>query len=142
MRVEDCFRERKLRKVQSDPLKVGRALEAANEKLKRAEELHNKGFFEEAVVASYSSMFQGARALLFKDGIIEKNHYCVILYLNERYLKEIGPDMVQWLDTYRVERHQWFYGTEPLRTSEDESSMSIERAGEFLRRIEKELVKA
>jgi len=32
-------------------------------------------------------MFQGARALLFKDGCVERSHYCVVEYLKRHYVQ-------------------------------------------------------
>jgi uncharacterized protein (UPF0332 family) len=116
-----------------------RALDMAFDKIARANELHANGFFDESLVASYSAMFQAARAVLFNEGIIEKNHYCVILYLTERHSSDIGLEMISWLDTYRLERHQWFYGVERLGTDMQESEEAIRRAGEFLERAQKVL---
>lgn len=91
-----------------------KAMDMAYEKLERSVELKEKGFMEESIVAAYSGMFQVARALLYSEGITEKNHYCVVLYLRREHMGDLGPELIGWLDQYRVERHNWFYGVESL----------------------------
>ena len=80
-------------------------------------------------------MFQAARSLLFKEGIIEKNHYCVVLYPKENHIDSIGSELISWLDLYRTERHSWFYGVEPLDTDEEEAEEAIERSNKFIEKI-------
>ena len=89
-------------------MKVTKALEMAELKRQRAQELFENDFFEESIVSSYTSMFQAARALLFHEGIIEKSHVCVVAYLREHYSSALGQDKINWLDTYRLERHESF----------------------------------
>ena len=108
MRTSDCFEKRLLRKTKPDKLKMKKALEMAELKRERAGNLFNNEFYEESIVSSYTCMFQAARALLFLDGIIEKSHACVVLYLRENYATTLGHDRISWLDTYRLERHESF----------------------------------
>lgn len=84
-------------------------------------------------------MFQGARALLFKDGIFEKSHYCVVEYLRHNYLAKgkLEQKHKHWLDTYRIERHSTFYGLEKVEVSEDDAKMALEAAVEFLKPVRK-----
>ena len=86
MRTNDCFKKRLLRKGKPDFLKASKALEMSEIKLERAQDLFENGFYEESIVASYTSMFQASRALLFKDGITEKSHACVVSYLKECFI--------------------------------------------------------
>jgi len=72
MKADDCFKKRLLRRTKPDPLKVIKALEMSSVKKERALELFENNFFEESIVASYTSMFQAARALLFNDGSLKK----------------------------------------------------------------------
>lgn len=135
MNIEDCHRKRMLREMGPDVPMSDKALDMAYEKLNRAVDLKEDGFNEEAVVASYSGMFQAARSLLFREGIIEKNHYCVVLYMKENHEDSIGPELISWLDMYRTERHLWFYGVESLRTNREEAEEAIYRANKFIDRI-------
>ena len=132
MRADDCFKKRLLRRTKPDKLKVTKALEMAEVKKERAFELFKNDFFEESIVASYTSMFQAARAILFHDGVIEKSHACVVAYLREYYSSKLGQNMINWLDTYRLERHESFYGLEKSVIDEDEAKDALEKSEKFL----------
>ena len=131
MRVNDCFKKRLLRKGKHDFLKAQKALEMSERKRERAENLFENGFYEESIVSSYTRMFQAARALLFRDGITEKSHVCVIAYLREYYVKSLGPDRISWLDTYRLERHESFYGLDPSELDKQEAKDAIDKTEKF-----------
>jgi uncharacterized protein (UPF0332 family) len=132
MKASECFQKRLLRRTKPDPLKVIKALEMAEVKRQRAQDLFDNNFFEESIVSSYTSMFQAARALLFHDGVIEKSHACVVAYLREHYSSELGQDKVNWLDTYRLERHESFYGLEKSNVDEHEAEDALEKSEKFL----------
>ena len=141
MRIDDCFEKRLLRRTTPDPLKVTKALEMAAVKNERAIDLFENDFYEESIVASYTSMFQAARALLFHDGVIEKSHACVVAYLKEHYSSTLGPDKINWLDTYRLERHESFYGLEKSNIDEDEAKDALEKSEKFLETVQQILSK-
>ena len=132
MKVSECFQKRLLRRTKSDLLKVTKALEMAKLKRKRASDLIKNDFFEESIVSSYTSMFQAARALLFLDGIIEKSHACVVSYLRENYATTLGQDRISWLDTYRLERHESFYGLEKPTINKQEAEDALHKTERFL----------
>ncbi len=135
MRADECFEKRLLRRVKPDPLKVMKALEMAEVKKERALELIESNFFEESIVASYTCMFQAGRALLFHDGVIEKSHACVVAYLRENHSSELGQDKIHWFDTYRLERHESFYGLERSNIDEGEARDAIEKSEKFLETV-------
>jgi uncharacterized protein (UPF0332 family) len=139
MRADDCFKKRLLRRTQPDPLKVKKALEMAELKKERAQDLAENDFFEESIVSSYTSMFQAARALLFHDGVIEKSHACVVAYLREYYSSELGQDKINWLDTYRLERHESFYGLEKSNLDAHEAEDALEKSKKFLESVRRKL---
>ncbi|MBE3136399.1 MAG: HEPN domain-containing protein [Thermoplasmata archaeon] len=124
----NVFRNDSLRRTKPDPLKVTKALEMAELKRQRAQALFENDFFEESIVSSYTSMFQAARALLFHDGVIEKSHACVVAYLREHYSSALGQDTINWLDTYRLERHESFYGLEKSNVDEHEAEDALEKS--------------
>ena len=136
MRTDDCFKKRLLRRTIPDPLKVTKALEMAEVKKERAFELFENDFFEESIVASYTSMFQASRAILFHDGVVEKSHACVVAYLQEHYSSKLGQNMINWLDTYRLERHESFYGLEKTTIDEDEAKDALEKSERFLESVQ------
>jgi len=136
MRADECFKKRLLRRLKPDPLKVTKALEMAELKKQRASDLFENDFFEESIVSSYTSMFQAARALLFHDGVIEKSHACVVAYLREYYSSELGPDKINWLDTYRLERHESFYGLEKSNIDNQEAEDALLKSVRFLESVQ------
>ncbi len=80
-------------------------------------------------------MFHSARALLFKDGITERSHACVIAYLSKEYGQSLGQDHISWIDTYRLERHESFYGLEAPGMDKYESKDALNKAEKFLESI-------
>jgi uncharacterized protein (UPF0332 family) len=136
MKASECFQKRHLRRTNPDPLKVTKALEMAEMKKQRAQDLFENDFFEESIVSSYTSMFQPARALLFHDGDIEKSHACVVAYLREHYSSTLGQDKINWLDTYRLERHESFYGLEKSNVDEHEAEDALEKSEKFLETVQ------
>ena len=137
MKVNDCFKKRLLGRGKIDMLKVKKALEMSDIKRERAEELFEKCFYEESIVSSYTSMFQAARALLFKDGIFEKSHACVVSYLKEKYITSLGSDCISWLDTYRLERHESFYGLDPSELDKNEAKDALIKSEKFCKSVQK-----
>jgi len=141
MKARECFQKRLLRRTNPDPLKVTKALEMAEMKKQRSQDLFENDFFEESIVSSYTSMFQAARALLFHDGVIEKSHACVVAYLKEHYSSTLGQDKINWLDTYRLERHESFYGLEKSNVDEHEAEDALEKSEKFLETVQQILSK-
>jgi len=60
-------------------------------------------------------MFQASRAILFHDGVVEKSHACVVAYNQEQYSSILRQNMIHWLDSYRLERHESFYLSMKMR---------------------------
>ena len=137
MKTSDCFKKRLLRNIAPDKHKMKKALEMAEVKKERAEDLFSNEFYEESIVSSYTSMFQAARALLFRDGIIEKSHACVVAYIKEHYAQTLGQDRINWLDTYRLERHESMYGLEKSTIEKNEAEDALEKSEKFLWSINK-----
>jgi uncharacterized protein (UPF0332 family) len=79
-------------------------------------------------------MFHAARSLLYRDGIKERSHLCVIAYLQETYpnLKTLALQ----LDTYRRNRHNSCYALDFL-VSDNEAVKAIEDAQSFYQKIQK-----
>lgn len=139
MNLGECFEKRLLRNARPDRLKSKKALEMAARAIAAAEKLFEHGFYEQVILYSYTAMFQGARALLFKDGIFEKSHYCVFEYLKRNYLKsgKLDQSHIHWLDTYRIERHETLYGLEEMDVEENDATEAIKTAKDFLVAIRK-----
>ncbi len=134
MNIKECFEKRLLRKGRADLLKSKKAIEISERTLVKAKGLCKHGFYSEAIVAAYTSMFQSARALLFKDGVFERSHFCVIEYLKENYVKKhlISQEHIHSLDVYRTLRHEALYGLEEISYEKSEADDSIEKAASFI----------
>lgn len=132
--LDDCFKERLLRKDRPDIDKARVSIKISEQKLDIGRESLEKGITDAAIVFAYASMFHAARALLFRDGIIERNHLCVIIYLKEKYVKQgrLEQGFVNTLNSLRVERHNEFYGLEVEELHPEDVRAALESAGKFL----------
>ena len=110
------------------------SLKIAKHHIDNAKEVFNIGIYDLAFISSYNAMFHSARAVLFKDGIVERSHICVIEYIRSK--KMFPEKYVNLLDMYRINRHTAQYGLEVL-IKEKEAKMSIENAEEFIDVVEK-----
>lgn len=137
MRVQDCYDKGLLRKRRPDPLKSKRAIELAKADLKRAARLLESEFYMESRLLSYTGMFQAERALLFKDGVFERSHACVVEYLRVNYTKKhiLDINYVNWLDFLRVERHETLYGLDIIDVSKDEAEDALSKGLKFIEKI-------
>jgi uncharacterized protein (UPF0332 family) len=137
MRLKDCYEKGLLRKRRPDPMKSERAMELAYKDLDRAHSLMEKGFNMESRLLSYTGMFQAARALLFRDGVFERSHACVVVYLRERYVKKhlLEMNFINWLDTLRAVRHESLYGLDVTEVTREEAEDAHRKALGFVDRI-------
>jgi len=136
MRLEDCFKERLLRRIEPDLEKTRRSLEIAKKKLRMGKEALDKGLLDASLIYAYTSMFHSARALLYKDGIQEKSHTCLILYLKEKYANSMPYYLIQSLDYFRKERHEALYGLD-FEVKEKDVALALKDAEEFITVVEK-----
>ena len=136
MRVEDCFEKRLLRKIDPDIKKARKSLEIARKKLTEGRNAFDSGLFSSCIVMAYTAMFHAARAILYRDGVQEKSHVCVILYLKAKYSRELSTYLINALDVHRIERHETLYGIEFIPTEDDCESI-MEDAEEFIKKVEK-----
>ncbi|MDI3488538.1 MAG: hypothetical protein PWR26_1255, partial [Methanosarcinales archaeon] len=65
------------------------------------------GAFRSALLSTYLAVFHSARAVLFRDGVREKSHYCVGVYL-EKYVNQnlLEEKWVVVFDRMRSTRHE------------------------------------
>ena len=133
MKIRECYERRLLREDRPDPRRSGRSMEVSEAKLEGAERALSAGLPDATVILAYTAMFHAARAVLFRDGIVERSHVCLIEYLKERYVKtgRMSGALINTLDSARVDRHETLYGLE-TRSSEREARHSLRRAKDFL----------
>ena len=139
MTVGDCLEKRLLRRERPDALKAKKSLETAKLKLTEASELAEAGFPRVALVTAYSSMFHSARALLFRDGFVEKSHYCLVEFVRENYAKKglVEPGLVTVFDALRQERQDVMYGFGEAKVKAKNAEFAIENARKFAKAVEK-----
>jgi len=136
MNVDECFNKRMLRKTQPDIKKAKRSLEIAENKLVTAKNAFEKELYGPTIIYGYTSMFHSSRALLYRDGIQEKSHICLVLYIREKYKNKIPPYLINSLDSFRKERHETLYGLDFIETKKD-AELSINDAEQLLIAIKK-----
>jgi len=136
MNIEECYKNRMLRKIPQDPKKAKRSLEIAENKLKTAKEAFEKELYGPTIIYGYTSMFHSSRALLYKDGVQEKSHICLVYYIKENYSKKIPPYLINSLNSFRKERHESLYGLDFIEIKKD-AELSIHDAEQLLTTVKK-----
>jgi len=138
--IDECFETRLLRKIKPDMDKSEKSLEMAKVHLSKAGQAMKANLFDFSILASYNSMFHAARTILYRDGIQEKSHLCIIIYFKEKYGDLIPSHLINAFDTHRIERHEIMYGLEFIPTRED-AEATLDDAKEFILAIENLLKK-
>lgn len=144
MNIEECFRKRLLRKIPPSKNKSLSSIKLAEDKLSRAEYTFHENMFDVCIVFGYMAMFHAARALLYIDGVQEKSHFCIFLYLKEKYSDKIPLGLINSFNNYRIERHETLYGID-FSPSKDDAEILLKDAREFIKIIKnilKEKIKA
>ena len=137
MDINECFEKGLLKKDKQDKEKALKSIETAKYKLDIAKRTFDVQIFEEAIINSYAAMFHAARALLFKDGIKEKSHFGLFVYIKEKYKDRLEPRFINELNALRLERHELIYGLEKPEIKEVEAEDIIFVTKEFILAIEK-----
>lgn len=136
--IEECWKKGLIKKIKPVKWLIEKSVQAAIKRLEDAKQSLKAGIYNGAIFFAYMSMFHAAKAILFKDGVREKSHKCVVLYLEENYGKKgtIPRNLIHALDSYRIERHEIVYGFEFIATKED-AEASIDDAKDFLEVVKK-----
>jgi len=132
MKLNDCYKEGLLRKTKPSKDIAYKSLETSNTYITKAEDNFKIKNYDLVMFCSYTAMFHAARAILFKDGIKERSHICIISYIQETYppLKIL----VNVLDSYRRNRHNTLYALDFLITKDD-AQQAIDDAKLFNKQI-------
>jgi uncharacterized protein (UPF0332 family) len=134
--LKDCHDKGLLRKNSLPPEAVDSEMSSASHHLENARQCVMDGMFDLAIVSVYTCMFHTARALLYRDGIKERSHICIIEYVKEKY-----PDLDSYartLDAYRHSRHTMLYGAD-VTAMKDDATEGIEVAVEFMEAVGEKL---
>jgi len=132
MKLQDCFKEGLLRKTNPSKQYAIKSLENSLVYIQNAKDNLKMDNNNLVIFCSYTAMFHSARALLFKDGIKERSHLCIVSYIQETYprLRRLSNQ----LDAYRRNRHNTLYALDFL-ISEVEAQQAIEDAEIFYKQI-------
>jgi uncharacterized protein (UPF0332 family) len=134
--LEECFGKGLLRRVDPSGGKARESLRQARTWLAEAEQAFAAGVLRSALLAVYNGCFHAARAVLFRDGLREKSHYCIELYLDS-YVRE-GHLEAGWIAVFgrmRSARHTDLYSFQPAPSREEVES-AIRDGGKFVDRME------
>lgn len=144
-KVDECFEQGTLKKIRANLNYAEQSIKQAEHFLDEAEELIESQIKDMAFIALYNASFHAARALLFRDGIKERSHYCVCKYIEEKYqIQElVTMQHAVILDSLRSKRNDIQYALEPPELDEDlneifsQVSGFIERVQEIIKKGEK-----
>lgn len=117
MNIKDCFDKGLLVKSRPSDNKTKQSLVSARSSLKKAKGNMKIGNMDVAVVMAYTAMFHAFRALLFREGIKERSHICMLEYVKKNF-----PELrnqAKEADAYRRFRHTALYGLEVLVSKDD-----------------------
>lgn len=117
----ECF-EKGLLKKDTPSLNLARkSLKQAEFFLKEAYDMIGLNKKELAVISLYNSFFHVSRALLFKDGIKERSHFCVARYIESEYTKKklLDSMFLNAFETLMGLRKNIQYSTEKTMIDED-----------------------
>ncbi len=135
--LSDCFERKLLTNTSPSTGLARKSLKQAELFLTDAEDLIKIGKERMAIIALYNAFFHTARALLFKDGIKERSHFCIARYLEEKYVhkKVLNAKFLNYLDTLRDARHETQYSLD-ITEIEIDLGAAIGICREFMKVVE------
>lgn len=134
---KDCFKRGLLRKIEPSENKGLDSLKKAEDWINEASKNIEISAYTSCIASSYMVMFHSARALLFRDGVREKSHFCIARYL-DKYVENdlIEEKWVLLLDRIRDVRHMDQYSLHHTGT-EEEAISTLNSAKVFYKRMKK-----
>jgi len=124
---EKCLKNRRIVVIEATPEMLEKEMENAKYDLSKAEDNLISGDFKWSSVQAYYSMFHSAKALVLKKGYREKSHICLLVALNELYIKtgEMDSDIADDYEMCMNVRHEADYG---MVYKKESAALSIEAA--------------
>ena len=135
--LKRCFDDRSLRKIPPEPQLAQKSLKRALKVLEDIPKALSVNLLELAEQRLYQAVFHGIKALLYKDGIKERSHYCVSVYFKETYQNSVSPELITLLDRLRDIRHESQYGLESPQIDVDDIKNWMKEAQELLKVIQR-----
>ena len=135
--LSNCFDRRLLINTGPSTGLARKSLKQADIFLVDAVDLIKIGKSRMATIALYNAFFHTARALLFRDGIKERSHFCIARYVEEKYVLKglLKTDFLGYLDALRDARHETQYSLEVL-SLEIDMSAAIMICRQFMKAVE------
>jgi uncharacterized protein (UPF0332 family) len=135
--IDDCFERGLLRRVEPSQHKSEQSVLQARDWLSEAEKNLEAAAYRSALSSAYLAVFHSARAILFRDGVREKSHYCIGIYLQtyveNGFLEEEWPML---FDRIRSVRHADQYSFQ-AKPAEEELRAGLNLAERFIERMER-----
>ena len=132
MKFAECFKRGLLKRISPDLENAIRSLELSRSNIEDVVENLSINRYRVVTVSSYTAMFHAARAILFRDGIKERSHECIPIYIKETYPELVS--LANILDSYRRFRHDAIYVLD-FAIGEKEARATIDLAEEFLEKV-------
>lgn len=134
MNMEDCFREGLLKRIEPSIEKAIRSIEVAEDYIKMAKDNIAIENYSLVIFCSYTAMFHSARALLYREGVKERSHLCIGIYIRKKHPQY--KELANIFDSYRKSRHTTLYSLEYLIIKED-AEKAIRDAEYFLKIVKR-----
>lgn len=139
--IDRCFQIGQLKKSVPDIGKAKSSIKISEQNYADALVQFENKCYKWTFIAAYASMFHAARALLFKDGVKERSHFCLCNYIKEKYRGIIEEKFLNELDNLREGRHAVLYGDEEsIKTKEvdeAEADSAVKLSKGFLDAVKK-----
>ena len=137
-RLDDCIKTGHIRRIEPSRETAKRIVAKAGVILDEAAKSLDSGVLDGSLLMSYETMLLSGKALLAKDGFREKNHYCVVVYVQEAYADKgkISNEAVELFDHYREVRHMVAYAPDFFATESD-AKEALRNASRFLSEVKK-----
>lgn len=119
MSLKKCFETGQLKSITADLSLAKKSLKRGLSILEEIPRLKELDFLEVAEQRLYQAFFHMIKALLYKDGVKERSHYCTILYVKETYGKLL-EDELTIMEVLKDIRNQSQYGIESPFLNEEE----------------------
>jgi len=134
MNIKECLEKGYLKKVNPDIDKAKQSSKIAEDKFDGALRSLEAELFESTIVFAYMAMFHSARALLFKDGFVERSHIAIITFLKEKYEPILGKKLIFEFNTARIARHDSLYGID-ISFSANDAKNILDIAQNFINNV-------
>ena len=133
MKTSECFEKGLLRKSFVDTNRANGSISISKSFVNKSEKNLEIEQFDVALLMAYNAMFHTARSLLFRGGITERSHFCMVSYLKDNYKDNALQNYFNLLDTYRIIRQNIQYRGEWCTKIDAEQALAD--AKDFLREV-------